>query len=203
LQIKKSSYVCNEETNKLLLTSYLDKLKTNKMTTKVNTKAAKVNVKKVNVSDDELLGLDLSNLDSILEKANELNVKTTNANSQKGLYKFVFAVEKEDLVFVNAQKHVKSLNFEKRNTSGQRSKFRKHLEQMINAYNNANDSDKQVLIVGFLKYYKDCYLINDFTPESLCNISSKMYSSIDTFLKEVKNFKIKDADIQQIFKKIA
>jgi len=156
----------------------------------------------LNLNDGELVNFDLNNLDAILEKSKKITEQKTNTNTQKGLYKFVFATDIEDLIFVNAKSHIKSLNFEKRNSSGQRSKFRKHLKQIITSYNNAEKEEKQVLTIGFLKYYKDCYLINDFTPESLCNISSQDYDLICNFLDEIKKFKMQKADLKTVFAKI-
>ena len=160
----------------------------------------KASTKKTNEKANEL---NTVNLDAILKDAETLLIKKTNSNTQKGLYKFVFATSEKDLDFVNAKKHVKSLNFEKRNTSGQRSKFRKHLSQLINAFNNASDKkDKETIIIGFLKYYSDVYLINDFTPESLCSMSSNNYDSICDFLEETKKVKIQKLGYKELFAQI-
>jgi len=156
----------------------------------------------LNLNDGDLVNFDLNNLEAILEKSKKITEQKTNANTQKGLYKFVFAQNADDEIFVQAKEHIKSLNFEKRNSSGQRSKFRKHLKQIITSYNNAEKEEKQVLTIGFLKYYKDCYIINDFTPESLCNISSQDYDLICNFLEDIKKFKMKNADLKTIFAKI-
>lgn len=155
------------------------------------------------INDDLLVNLDLNNLDAVLKKASEkVNTKVSN-RTNKGLYKFVFAQTDSDKEFKLAKNHIKSLNFEKRNSSGQRSKVRKHLINLVTSYNQASEKDKQIFLLAFLKFYKDVYVTNDFTPESLVSLSNSNYTLIDTFLQNVRKFKIQGQTIEKVFQKIA
>lgn len=145
--------------------------------------------------------INLNVLESLIQKANETEISNTS-KVQKGIYKFVFCADEKENDFVIAQGFVKSLNFEKRNSSGQRSKFRKTLISLIEKFNAANEAEKQVLFIKFLQFYKGVYSTNDFTPNSLVSMSNEKYSLIDDFLKEIKILKIESQDYIQLMKAV-
>lgn len=149
---------------------------------KNSTKKTNTTTKKVNISDNDLLTLDLNNLDSLLNKVNIKEIK--EKRSKESIYKL-----DSYNTFFNTDVTVI--------TKKERTKIRRTRNKLIdNIFYFAKEKDNELLnkeLKSFQSFYKTIYILNDYSLNSLCanNSDNETKVKIKTFLELLKVFKIK------------
>ena len=128
------------------------------------------------MNDENLLNLDLENLDNVnfesLIKEVSKNIKQKKETSKEKLYK------------IEVDKKQRQILRKKRN---------KFIDNILFFYTQKQNKELENEIKEFEKFYKETYLLNDYSDNSIMqnNSDNETKIKVKLFLKIVKNNKVK------------